>query len=57
MFGEKGGCNKAVFCMNPCFAKCQKLSFFGGHFFANFWLMFEKHYENRHFSTYLKAKN
>ena len=31
-FGEKGGCNKMFFFMSLCFAKCQKLSFFGAIF-------------------------
>ena len=35
-FGQKGGCNKTVFFINLCFAKCQKLSFFFGHFFWQF---------------------
>ena len=57
-FQKKGGCNKTGFFMNLCFAKCQKLSFFFGHFFfAFFWLFFKKHYKNRHFSTFFKAKN
>ena len=55
-FGQKGGCNKTGFFINLCFAKCQKLSFSLGHFFGNFWLMSKKHYKNRYFSTFLKAK-
>ena len=56
-FGQKGGCNKTVFFLSTCvFAKCQKLSFFLAIFFGNFWLMFKKHYKNRYFSTFLKAK-
>ena len=43
--------------MNLCFAKCEKLSFFFAPFFANFWLMFKKHYKNRYFSKFLKANN
>ena len=31
--------------MNLCFAKCEKLSFFFAPYFANFWLMFKKHYK------------
>ena len=57
IFGQKGGCNKTGFFINLCFAKCQKLSFFFGHFLDNFWLMFKKHYKNWYFSTILKAKN
>ena len=45
LFGQKGGCNKTFFFMNLCFAKCEKLSFFWGHFFGKFWLMFKKHYK------------
>ena len=33
IFGQKGGCNITGFFMNLCFAKCEKLSFFGGAFF------------------------
>ena len=39
-----------------CFAKCEKLSFFGG---ALSWLILvdaQKHYKNRYFSTFLKQK-
>ena len=43
--------------MNLCFAKYQKLSFWGGHFFANFWLFFKTHYKIRYLSTFFKAKN
>ena len=49
---------KRGFFMNLCFAKCEKLSFFFFcPVFANFWLMFKKHYKNRYFSKFLKAKN
>ena len=48
---------KRGFFMNLCFAKCEKLSFFFCPFFANFWLMFKKHYKNRYFGKFLKAKN
>ena len=34
LFGQKGGCNKTGFFYDPVFAKCQKLSFFGGPFLA-----------------------
>ena len=54
---KKGGCNKTGFFMNLCFAKCQKLSFFLAFFFAFFGLFLKKHYKNRHFSTFSKAKN
>ena len=56
-FQKKGGCNiTGFFFMNLCFAKCEKLSFFFGIFLAIFWLFFKKHYKNRHFSTFSKAK-
>ena len=42
-FWSKGGLQQNVFFMNLCFAKCEKLSFFGGHFFGKFWLKFRKH--------------
>ena len=43
MFGQEGGCNNMFFCfINLCFAKCEKLSFFGGAlFWGKFWLMFK----------------
>ena len=40
-YWSKGGCNKTVFFMNLCFAKCEKWSFLFGHFFGKFWLMFK----------------
>ena len=42
MFGQEGGCNKFFF-FNLCFAKCEKLSFWGALSFGKFWLMFKKH--------------
>ena len=47
LFGQGGGgCNKTFLFINPCFAKCEKLSFFwGGPFWGKFWLMFKKHYK------------
>ena len=42
-FLVKRGVATKRFFMNLCFAKCEKLSFFGGHFFANLWLLFKKH--------------
>ena len=54
---KRGVATKRGFFMNLCFGKCQKLSFFFGHFFGNSWLMFKKHCKNRYFSTFLKAKN
>ena len=57
-FGQKGGCNKTVFFYQPVFCKMSKvIVFFGAVFFGNFWLLFKKHYKNRYFSTFLKAKN
>ena len=53
---KRGVATKRFFFINLCFGKCQKLSFFWP-FFGNFWLMFKKHYKNRYFSTFLKAKN
>ena len=35
-FWSKGGCNKTVFFMNLCLAKCEKLSYFWAIFGANF---------------------
>ena len=58
--GQKGGCNKTVFFINLCFAKCQKLSFFCVPFWGKFWLMFEKHYKigiSAHFEKPKIAKN
>ena len=57
IFGQKGDCNiNGFFFINLCFAKCEKLSFGGGGL-AIFWLLFKKHYKNRHLSTFFKAKN
>ena len=56
IFGQEGGCNKTFFFMSLCFAKCDKLSFWGP-FLGKFWLMLKKHYKLRYFSTFLKAKN
>ena len=55
IFGQEGGCNKTFF-VNLCFAKCEKLSFFGGPLFCKLWLMFTKHYNNRCFSIFLNNK-
>ena len=56
-FGQKGGCNKTGFFLSTCVLQNVKsYRFFFGHFFGNFWLMFKKHYKNRYFSTFLKAK-
>ena len=48
MFGQEGGCNKTFFWFYqlPVYAKCEKLSFFGGGcFWGNFLLMFKKHHK------------
>ena len=53
IFGQKGGCNKTVFFMNLCFAKCEKLSFWG----ANFWQILvdvQKHYKISISALFLK---
>ena len=42
--------------MNLCFAKCQKLSFFFCLFFCQILVDVQKHYKNRYFSKFLKAK-
>ena len=43
--------------MNPVFCKMSKsYRFLFASFFAKFWLMFKKHYKNRYFSKFLKAK-
>ena len=55
IFWSKGGLQQTGLFYQPVFCKCQKLSFFC-HFLGNFWLMFKKHYKNRYFSTFLKAK-
>ena len=45
------------FFYEPVFCKMWKVIVFFSPFFANFWLMFKKHYKNRYFSKFLKAKN
>ena len=52
-FGQEGGCNRTLFVNNLCFAKCEKLSFWGGHF-RQIWLMFKKHSKFRYFCAFLK---
>ena len=39
---KRGVATKRFFFMTLCFAKSEKLSFFGGSFFGKFWLMFKK---------------
>ena len=41
----KRGCNKMIFLINLCFAKCEKLSFPPPTLFGKFWLRFQKHYK------------
>ena len=55
-FFKKWVCNITGFFINLCFAKCEKLSFFGGAFFLQIVGCFWKHYKNRHFSTFFKAR-
>ena len=49
-FVQKRGCNIMFFFMNLCFAKCEKLSFLGFFFLANFWLFFKTRGILAHFS-------
>ena len=57
-FQKKGGCNKTGFFLWTCVLQNVKsYRFFFGIFFAFFGLFFKKHYKNRHFSTFFKAKN
>ena len=42
---KRGVATKRVFVNNPCFAKCEKLSFFLPDFLAKFWLMVKQHYK------------
>ena len=53
---KRGVATKRVFFYQPVFWKMSKVIVFFGHFFGNFWVMFKKHYKNRYFSTFLKAK-
>ena len=55
-FWSKGGLQQNGFFMNLCFAKCEKLSFFGGPFFGQILVDVQKHYKNRYFSTLKKGK-
>ena len=55
-FWSEGSCNKTGYFYEPVFCKLCKVIFF----FAlswQFWLMFKKHYNNRYFNTFLKAKH
>ena len=53
-FFRNMGVQHNVFFINLCFAKCEKLSFWGG-IFCKFLVVFQKHYKKRHFSTFFKA--
>ena len=54
---KRGVATKRVFFLWTCVLENVKsYRFFWGHFFGNFWLMFKKHYKNRYFSTFFKAK-
>ena len=56
-FGQEGGGATKHF-LSPVLCKMWKvIVFFWGPFGGKFWLMFNKHYRNRYFSTCLKAKN
>ena len=57
IFGQKGGCNITGFFYEPVFCKMWKVIVFWGGFFLQFFGCFsKKHYKNRHFSTFFKAK-
>ena len=56
-FWSKGGCNKTVFFYDPVFCKVWKvIVFFGVMFLTNVGWCSKKHYKNRCFSTFYKAK-
>ena len=58
IFSKKGGLQQNGFFLWTCVLQNVKsYRFFLGIFFAFFWLFFKKHYKNRHFSTFFKAKN
>ena len=42
MFGQEGVARKRFVFTSLCFAPCEKLSFFSGPVFGQFWSMFEK---------------
>ena len=56
ILGQEGGCNITDLFINLCFAKCVKLSFWGGIFWPIF-VVFQKNTKKRYFSTFFKAKN
>ena len=58
-FQKKGGCNITGFFLWTCVLQNVKSYrfFFLAIFLAIFWLLFKKHYKNRHFSTFFEAKN
>ena len=53
---KRGVATKRGFLSTCVLQNVKSYRFFWGHFFGNFWLMFKKHYKNRYFSTFLKAK-
>ena len=56
-FWSKGGLQHNGFFLWTCVLQNVKSYRFLGFFLANFWLLFKKHYKNRHFSTFFKANN
>ena len=56
MFLVKRGVATNGFFYQPVFWKMWKVMVFFCHFWGIFWLMFKKHYKNRYFSTFLRAK-
>ena len=53
---KKNQLQQNLFFYEPVFCKMWKVIVFFCPFFAKFWLMFKKHYKNRYFSKFLKAK-
>ena len=56
-FWSKGGLQHTGYFLWTCVLQNVKSYRFWFFFLANFWLFFKKHYNNRHFSTFFKAKN
>ena len=58
IFSKKGGLQQNGVFYEPVFCKMSKvIVFFLAFFFCIFLVAFQKHYKNRHFSTFFKAKN
>ena len=56
-FWSKGGLqHNGVFLSTCVLQNVKSYRFLGGLVLANVWLLFKKHYENRHFSTFSKQK-